>query len=1049
MRRNEAGQVVVLPGPLLAIADGEAQTSGAAATWVADGTSGAAAGTLTHITDGVWKYAPTQGETDCEHWAVIVTKSGSAAVVLSGTTTRFPSQTAGVLPAAAADGPGGLPISDAGGLDLDAVAAAIGTPVDLNGGATLADNLVDVWNRAGSISNDLQDVASDAAIAASNDHRLFGGPIGDTGNTDSTLHLPGLSMLWEHHDDLRDYLIRIRDTSNTVYFPTGVPYSRWITGWNKDTEIVTLHEPLPFTPEDEADIYELFSIRRDVTADVLKWKGESPDELVSGRVVADIGGIDGSDDDIEKFADWVSAIDSDANTAPVNVTHWSGEVAQINSDNVPIVAAWTYYDAGDDSYRSFPSDFHDLVEDVSDLGGLILAMNTSFRAIVTDDEEPAAGQFTVDGLTHVPSGAFNGRWRVVFVSGPLMGQSRILTMLSHNNDYSILTFDEPFSEPPQADDEFVVEAVNVNVDAWKGETPNALDDGLVQADMRAIAGAPTAVDTGTEGVVSFLTNAYVATAGDTVSANVVQIDGEPVQSDSGGKLIVYAERYYDDGEDSYEYFTSLGGGDDTLIFSGTVLAGNTGWVTVDEPPAQLATANYLEGCLLRITYANGRQQVRWIRSHFISSGDAGFNPDTDFTAAPQAGDTIEIFAARWTSNVAYWRGNQPGNVDSNGYLPANLAAVNGNTTRAATLATWTDNNRLDVSVSTRAAPEDVVAAVPRWIVGEGPPVDEGGGEVEVEITAANWGGGGYGTGYINDEIDVAEAGSIDPDPALLNGEYRIRRLSTIENGSAFSIVIQWNAGEGDHEPDELWQTLHVVGGDVDVTLSAAEADYFAHAYNGSYSAWNFNGGPALQNSQTYTITFTLGGGTPTGSDGDWYEDAATGNVYGPRVDGVWGEPVGRRSLGVRYAVGLAEPDLDEQLAAIGSPLQSGDYTAPLNAAGIRTAVGLDSANLDTQLTAIKADTAATLLDTGTDGVIVAASSKSGYSLASTGLDAIAAPEPSAKPNTFVGWLMWLVQRFRRAEMTSNTLTVKTEAGSTVTTQTVSNVAGTQSVGPPS
>src|SRR3990172_5969050 len=49
------------------------------------------------------------------------------------------------VPDAAADAAGGLPISDAGGLDMDAILSRIGTPANLGGGtATLAGNLVDI-----------------------------------------------------------------------------------------------------------------------------------------------------------------------------------------------------------------------------------------------------------------------------------------------------------------------------------------------------------------------------------------------------------------------------------------------------------------------------------------------------------------------------------------------------------------------------------------------------------------------------------------------------------------------------------------------------------------------------------------------------------------------------------------------------------------------------------------------------------------------------------------------------------------------------------------
>lgn len=53
------------------------------------------------------------------------------------------------------------------------------------------------------------------------------------------------------------------------------------------------------------------------------------------------------------------------------------------------------------------------------------------------------------------------------------------------------------------------------------------------------------------------------------------------------------------------------------------------------------------------------------------------------------------------------------------------------------------------------------------------------------------------------------------------------------------------------------------------------------------------------------------------------------------------------------------------------------------AADIRAAVGLASANLDTQLSTIDANVDAVLLDTGTDGVVVAAASKTGYSISGT------------------------------------------------------------------
>lgn len=66
---------------------------------------------------------------------------------------------------------------------------------------------------------------------------------------------------------------------------------------------------------------------------------------------------------------------------------------------------------------------------------------------------------------------------------------------------------------------------------------------------------------------------------------------------------------------------------------------------------------------------------------------------------------------------------------------------------------------------------------------------------------------------------------------------------------------------------------------------------------------------------------------------------------------------------------------------------------------IRSVLGMASADLDTQLDAIKADSAAILLDTGTDGVVVAAASKTGYALSATGLNLVIPADPGSTTPT--------------------------------------------------
>lgn len=86
LRRNVASQVVYLPA-LQLTADGTAVTTGASLTVAKDGTEASASGTLTHSAEGVWKYTPTQSETDCAILSLILTATAANPVVLNLVTT--------------------------------------------------------------------------------------------------------------------------------------------------------------------------------------------------------------------------------------------------------------------------------------------------------------------------------------------------------------------------------------------------------------------------------------------------------------------------------------------------------------------------------------------------------------------------------------------------------------------------------------------------------------------------------------------------------------------------------------------------------------------------------------------------------------------------------------------------------------------------------------------------------------------------------------------------------------------------------------------------
>ncbi len=70
------------------------------------------------------------------------------------------------LPNAAADAAGGLPISDAGGLDIDAQFAKLGTVTDLGGGATLAANMSDIAGATFDTSTDSNEAIRNRGDAA-------------------------------------------------------------------------------------------------------------------------------------------------------------------------------------------------------------------------------------------------------------------------------------------------------------------------------------------------------------------------------------------------------------------------------------------------------------------------------------------------------------------------------------------------------------------------------------------------------------------------------------------------------------------------------------------------------------------------------------------------------------------------------------------------------------------------------------------------------------------------------------------------------------------
>lgn len=219
------------------------------------------------------------------------------------------------LPNAAADAAGGLPISDAGGLDLDTLlgrldaaittrlaAASYTAPLDAAGTRSavglasadldtqlaaiagyidtevaaikaVTDNLPD----SGALTSLIADIASiltdtgtalpatlaglaTASALATLATRLTGtvvaqGTIGATGNDTTHLHLSGLTY---GDDEINNYLLVILDVS------TGEYHARYVEDWSDTGDLATV-ATLPFTPQDSTDTYWLLPFRQDVT----------------------------------------------------------------------------------------------------------------------------------------------------------------------------------------------------------------------------------------------------------------------------------------------------------------------------------------------------------------------------------------------------------------------------------------------------------------------------------------------------------------------------------------------------------------------------------------------------------------------------------------------------------------------------------------------------------------------------------------------------------------------------------------------------------------
>jgi hypothetical protein len=232
--------------------------------------------------------------------------------------------------------------------------------------------------------------------------------------------------------------------------------------------------------------------------------------------------------------------------------------------------------------------------------------------------------------------------------------------------------------------------------------------------------------------------------------------------------------------------------------------------------------------------------------------------------------------------------------------------------------------------------------------------------------------------------------------ATSSGMYFLDLTSTEMNADTVAIIVK--SGNGKTTPIVLYPEE---AGDIRVNVTA---------YGGT--AGTFSGGRPEVNT-------THAAGTAWGSGAITAASIATGAIDADALAADAGTEIGTAvwatttrvltantnlndlsAAGVRAAVGLASANLDTQLDALPTAAENADAVWDEDATGHQTggtfgqAIGDPGADTNTIFKAVVTDAtgatvgvdvAAVLADTGTDGVVVAAASKTGYALSAAGL----------------------------------------------------------------
>lgn len=264
---------------------------------------------------------------------------------------------------------------------VDDLESRLGTPSDLGGGATIAQNLADIeaqtddigsagaglsaipWNAAWDA--EVQSEATDAlnaydpptrAEATSDKNEILAkiqgfilesGTIGGTGNDTTHVHLDAFTY---GNDEINNYLLVIYDASEDEY------HARYIEDWVNASKLATV-ATLPFTPQNSTDGYFLLPFRQDVTGGAgLDAAGvRAAIGLASANLDTQLADIEGKVDDVETRLGTPSDLGSGA-TVAANLVDIEGQTDNLPSIETKIDTIDTIVDAIKAKTDNLPSD---------------------------------------------------------------------------------------------------------------------------------------------------------------------------------------------------------------------------------------------------------------------------------------------------------------------------------------------------------------------------------------------------------------------------------------------------------------------------------------------------------------------------------------------------------------------------------------------------------------------------------------------------------------------------------------------------------------------